>query len=275
MGVTFRWLGTAGIEVNHDGKVILVDPYLSRLSRLDVFFKPLVPQATIINRYLEDIHADVRAIIVGHTHFDHALDIPLMIHSLGCPVYGSKSLDTLLCLSGIPGRVKVCRPQELISIADDISATMIPSSHGLILSRLLLLEGDIDPSATLPLRTHQYRLGTMYSPKITIGETTFVHVGSAGFIEKELEGHTCDVLFICVAGWKKWPLYPLRIIEMLRPECVIPIHYDDFSIAVTPENKNQIRIMRSADLDGFCRSIKTGHGNTEVRVIEPFTPVSF
>ena len=273
MSASIRWLGTAGIELEHRRKVVLLDPYLSRLGKKDIFFRPLLPRKDVIGWYINSIEGNVRGIVAGHTHFDHALDIPLMAHGLNCPVLGSTSLDTLLSLSGLPGRAIVCNSKEQVKLVDDISVSMIPSAHGLILSRLLLLEGDIDRRHTLPLRTNQYRLGAMYAPKITLGGITFLHVGSAGFIEKELEGHTCDVLFLCVAGWKKWPSYPQRVIEIVRPSCVIPIHYDDFSIPLMPGWKMQV--MSSADLAGFCARVKMSRPGIEVRLIEPFHATSF
>jgi L-ascorbate metabolism protein UlaG (beta-lactamase superfamily) len=273
MSVSIRWLGTAGIELKHSGNVILLDPYLSRLGKKDIFFRPLLPRKDVIGLYINSIEGNARAIVVGHTHFDHVLDIPLMAHSLACPVLGSSSLDTLLSLSGLPGRVTVCNPNEQVKLGDDLSVSMIPSAHGLILSRLLLLEGDINPGLTLPLRTSQYRLGAMSAPKVTMGGLTLLHLGSAGFIEKELEDHTCDILFMCVAGWKKWHLYPERVIEILQPSCVIPIHYDDFSIPLMPGCK--CPVIRSADLDGFCKRVKMSRPGIEVRLIEPFSATSF
>jgi L-ascorbate metabolism protein UlaG (beta-lactamase superfamily) len=273
MSVSIRWLGTAGIELEHRGNVILLDPYLSRLGKKDIFFRPLLPRKDVISWYINRIRGNVRAIVVGHTHFDHALDIPEIVHGLNCSILGSPSLDKLLSLSGLPGRVTACNSKEQVNLGEDMSVFMIPSAHGLIFSRLLLLEGDIDPGLTLPLRTRQYRLGAMSAPKVTMGGLTLLHVGSAGFIEKELEGHSCDILFLCVAGWKNWPLYPQRVMEILQPSCVIPIHYDDFSIPLMPGWK--CPVMRSADLDGFCKRVKMSRPGIEVRLIEPFSATSF
>jgi L-ascorbate metabolism protein UlaG (beta-lactamase superfamily) len=273
MSVNIRWLGTAGIELSHSGQVILIDPYLSRPGKSDIFFKRLLSRKDLVHWYINSIVGEVRAIVAGHTHFDHALDIPEIARSLNCPILGSRSLDTLLSLSGLPGRTTVCRPREQVNLSDKISIAMVPSAHGLILSRLLLLEGDINKRLIPPLRTSQYRLGAMYAPKIVLGGLTFLHLGSAGFIEKDLEGHTCDVLFCCVAGWKKWPSYPQRVIEIVQPSCVIPIHYDDFSIPLMPGWK--IQVMRSADLEGFCSRVKMSRAGIEVRKIEPFMGISF
>jgi L-ascorbate metabolism protein UlaG (beta-lactamase superfamily) len=273
MAVTVRWLGTAGIELNQGGSIILIDPYLSRPGRMDVFFRPLLPEKQTIRWYLDNVKGSVHALIVGHTHFDHALDIPEIAAHLDCPVIGGDSLDAYLHLSGLPGRTTVCKPREEISLSDRATLTMIPSMHGLILARLLLLEGTIRRDLKPPLRTRQFRLGEMYAPKVTVGGVTFLHVGSAGFLEEELEGHRCDVLFLCVPGWKKWPGYPERVIEMVRPSCVVPIHFDDFTSPLMPGWKYPV--MKSADLEGFIKRVKMVRPEPEVRKVEPFMTASF
>lgn len=273
MSVNVRWLGTAGIEISHEGKAILIDPYLSRPGKADILFKPLVANKDAIRRYLNSVNEKVVAVIAGHTHFDHALDIPEIACILGCTIIGSPSLDMLLSLSGLPDRVTVGRPREQISIDDETTITMIPSAHGLALSRFLLLEGDIRRSVIPPLRANQFRMGDMLSPEISFGGLALIHVGSAGYVVKELDGHLCDVLIMCVAGWKKWPAYPEKVIEILKPSCVIPIHYDDFSAPLTPGRK--CPVMRSADLEGFCKRVKEIRPDLEVRQIEPFETVSF
>jgi L-ascorbate metabolism protein UlaG (beta-lactamase superfamily) len=273
MTVNTRWLGTAGVELTHKDKVILIDPYLSRLDKRDIFFKPLLPRKDRIRWYLQSIRGSVSAVIVGHTHFDHALDIPEVAANLDCPVLGGNSLDAYLHISGLPGKTSICQPQEQIALNAGITLTMIPSLHGLIMRRLLLLEGNIRREWQLPLRTHRFRLGEMYAPKISFGGVTFLHMGSAGFLEKELDGHQCDVLFLCVPGWKKSPGYPERVIEIVKPSCVVPFHYDDFTFPLMPGWKYPV--MKSADLRGFIGRLKMIRPDLEIRLLDPFMSSSF
>ncbi len=271
--VQIRWLGTAGIELNHDGRIILVDPYLSRLSKVDIFFRPLEPHGHAPGAYLKDIEGKIEAIVCGHTHFDHALDIPGLARHTEAPVVGCASLDALLSISGLKGRVTVCRPHEPVSLDSGVTVTMIPSLHGLILGRLLLFEGDIDRDLSPALRAHQYRLGTMRTVKVNLGGITFMHIGSAGFLEHELEDHRCDVLFLCAAGWKNTPGYPERIIDILRPSTVVPIHYDDFSLPLEPGKG--FRVLRSADIHTFLKRLNRASSSLEIRWIEPYAKECF
>src|SRR5579883_2636208 len=70
--VCVRWLGTAGFAIEHDGRTLLVDPYVTRASLARCIVAPLRPDVRAIARHVPQ--AD--AIVLGHTHFDHALDAP-------------------------------------------------------------------------------------------------------------------------------------------------------------------------------------------------------
>jgi L-ascorbate metabolism protein UlaG (beta-lactamase superfamily) len=273
MTVDIRWLGAAGIELNRSGSIILIDPYLSRPGKSELLFRPLRPKKEAISRYFRTTKGTIRAIAVGHTHFDHALDIPEMARNLDCPVLGGTSLDALLEISGLPGKATLCRPQEAIALSEDSALTMIPSVHGLVISRHFLLEGNIRRDMQQPLRMHQFRLGEMHAPKIITGGITFLHIGSAGYLAHELEAHRCDVLFLCVPGWKNSPGYPDRVIDIVQPSCVVPIHYDDFTVPFLPGRK--LSVLRSADLNSFVQRLKTIRSTLDIRILEPFAAASF
>lgn len=273
MQTIVRWMGTAHVELRSGNDVLLLDPYCSRPDKREVFFRPLRPRMDRIRSYVEGIQGTVRAIAVGHTHFDHALDIPETARLTGAAVLGSASLDTLLTLSGLPGRVTVCSPHKPYALGNGMALTMIPSRHGLILSRLLLLEGEIDGGCALPLRFVRYRLGAMHAIMAEMGGTTFLHVGSAGFSEDALKNIRCDVLFLCVSGWKNTPGYPEQLLEMVQPSCVVPIHHDDFTLPLM--EGRPARILKSADLGNFMMRLRTCRPGMEVRLLEPLGTTTF
>lgn len=248
-----RWLGCAGLELNINNRVVLIDPYLSRPDLLQIIFGRLRPSPGIIRAYTEKLTGEVSAVICGHTHFDHALDIPEIARTLGCRVIGSKSLKTLLDISGVSCRTLVCSGNESIPLEEGIRVQMIPSGHGRVLLGRVPSPGEIDPSWKAPLRASQYRLGTMFMPKIETGDVTLVHAGSASFVESEIGDHRCDVLFMCVPGWKRIPEYTTRLVGILDPEVVIPFHFDDFTRPLS--RSGDIRPIPFIDLKGFVERV--------------------
>ena len=93
-GLELTWLGTAGFRLAYQGTVIWIDPYVTRLSLPELLRRKVVPPSReAVARWID--RAD--AVLVGHTHFDHALDVPAIAKQTGCAVYGS----TTTACSGI------------------------------------------------------------------------------------------------------------------------------------------------------------------------------
>ena len=128
--IKVRWMGAAGVEITTTRRTVLIDPYLTRARKLKIFFSRPVPDAGAVSRYLMNLQHRPDVIAVGHTHLDHALDIPEFAGRVSCPVFGNRSLDTLLTLHGQKGRVRVCESRS--SFAACIRRTGPPAGAGFL-----------------------------------------------------------------------------------------------------------------------------------------------
>ena len=271
--VKVRWTGAAGLEFTHNGLVILIDPYHSRPGKFQVFFRHLRPKTDAISKYLASLTGQLSAIIVGHTHFDHALDIPVFAEHFDGPLIGNASLDTLMTMYGKPGRVIVCKGGERVELPGGAVVTVIPSTHGLVAFGRVPYPGEINPADRLPLKSNEYRHGTVLILKLEIGGTVFMHIGSANFAESELQGASCDVLFMCVPGWKEFPGYTTRLLKIVKPKIIVPFHYDDFSTPISPNGR--AGIVPFQDMAGFLKSVSQSVPGVEIRVARIFESMSF
>lgn len=265
--VEVRWLGAAGLELIVNDSVVLMDPYLSRPGKLNIFLGRLSPASDKIRSYTSGLEGRVSAVVCSHTHFDHALDIPTIAKGLRCRVVGSPSLKTLMEVSGAPAGMTVCRGNEVIDLDGGIRLHMIPSRHGLVFFGRVPYPGEIDPDCEPPLKALEYRHGTVFMPRIDVGGVSIIHAGSANFIPSEMENQRCDILFMCVPGWKRIPGYTSQLIEMLKPEVVVPFHFDDFTSRIPASGR--IRPMPLADLDGFIGRVRTHARGTVVLIPNP------
>lgn len=102
-----RWLGTAGFVLEHGAHTLLIDPYLTRAPLWRCLSAPLIPDESLLARQLP--RAD--AIILGHTHFDHALDTPALARRTGALVFGSPSAHALCRAQGVP-EAQLREPRE-------------------------------------------------------------------------------------------------------------------------------------------------------------------
>lgn len=263
--IRVTWTGAAGLRFETERDVILIDPYYTRVDIFNTLLKSIAPDEAAIARALPDPQK-VAAILVGHTHSDHSLDVPWIAARANCKVVGSPSLETLMSISGLPGRTIVCAGGETVRLSDSATVTMIRSAHGLVAMGKVPFEGEIRTTSTLPMKASGYRVGTVFAPKLELNGLRFLHAGSANFQEGPMEGHTCDVLFLCVPGWKRREGYPQRLIDMTRPRTVVLFHYDDFSRRHTPGTKT--RRVPLIDMRGMMRTIRTQAPSVELRVPE-------
>lgn len=233
--ISVRWTGAAGLEFTSEGKTWLIDPYLSRVGKATAFLGRPQTDREKVSQYLETLPGTLQAVIVGHTHLDHALDVPEILSRFPVPLVGSESLEALMSLHGMPGKVAVCNGQTRVDLPGGASVTMIPSLHGLVFFGRAPYPGEIKPGKRLPLKASSYRHGRVFIPRLEIGGKSFLHIGTANLIDEELEGQTCDVLFICLPGWRAISNYHRRILSRVKPKIVIPFHFDDFSAPLSKD----------------------------------------
>jgi len=262
--IRIRLTGAAGLVCSYKDENVLVDPYYSRIGKWRAFFGKLSPNPETIRREVGGIKK-ITAIVAGHTHLDHVLDLPELARYTEGPIIGSRSLETLLAINGLKGRTTVCRGGEFIQVADAIQITMLPSVHGRVLVGLVPYSGEISPGKRPPLRAKDYRAGHVFSPKMTVGRKVFLHVGSAGFMEESLKGHACDVVFLCIPGWKRMKGYPERILETTGAKTAVLFHQDDFSSRI--QTGKPMRTVPFADVEGLIQKIRSF--SPDVKVLVP------
>jgi L-ascorbate metabolism protein UlaG (beta-lactamase superfamily) len=176
------------------------------------------------------------AIIVGHTHFDHALDVPAIARNTGALVYGSRSAAAL-CLSAGVTPSKIVDVEEALSTAGYESEVgpfhlrFVPSAHSRLVLGKVPLPGDIDDCDALPMRLHHYKCGAVFGVEIRVAGRTLFHLGSAEIVEQSLSKMArgdVDLLLCCVAGWTKGERFPERAVKALSPRSILLSHWDDF-----------------------------------------------
>jgi len=272
--VQIRWLGAAGLEIKNDNHALLIDPYFTRIGKRQIFFGRPNPDNNSVKRYLADMPETLAGIIITHTHFDHAMDAPAFASHTKCPVLGSQSLAALLNINGIYDRVTVCENQAPHELAGNTRVWMLPSRHGRVLFGRVPYPGEIIMTpARLPLRARDYRLGRVYAPLMEVGGSTFMHVGSANFRADAVSEYRCDVLFLCVPGWRSVPGYPEQLIDIVQPKVIIPFHFDDFSVPIKAGGK--ISRLPFLDMKGFLDRIYNRFPRIEIRMPEIFQPMVF
>jgi L-ascorbate metabolism protein UlaG (beta-lactamase superfamily) len=224
-GLTLRWLGTAGFELTYEGFHLLIDPYVTRVGLGDLLRRRTVaPDAALVAA--EVPRAD--AVLVGHTHFDHVLDVPEIVRRHGCPAYGSASVATLLNLYGLRDRAVTVHPHRVYEVGP-FEVRFVPSLHAkLALGRFVPQSGPLTCDHVDRLCPQAYRCDQVWGIHLSVGGTTLYHQGSADLVDEELAGLDVDVFLCGIAGRQFSPSYVERVLRLLDPQVVVPCHHDDF-----------------------------------------------
>ncbi len=229
-GLELEWLGVSGYRMTYEGVSLFVDPYLSRAPLRSLLLRRrALPDPALLDRYAGAAgSADVASVLVGHTHFDHAVDAPAIAQRFHAPAYGSESLVRLMQLHGLGGLAVEVEPYRRYELGPFV-VSFTPSAHSkLILGRRVPFDGELSCDHLHGLTPGAYRCGQVWGIRIEVGGISFYHQGSANLVDEALRREPVDVFLAGVAGRSVTPRYWERVLPRLDPRVVVPTHYDDF-----------------------------------------------
>ena len=265
-GLEIQWLGTAGFRLSYEGTTLLIDPYLSRAPLPDIARNRVMrSDPAKVDRIVP--HAD--AVLIGHSHFDHAADVPHIAASNGCAVYGSESVRHLLGLFDLADQVVVVEPRRRYEVGP-FTVWFTPSVHAKLLAGLKVpSDGELTCDSLDHLGAGQFRCGQVWGITIEVAGITLYHQGSADLLDDEVTVTDVDVLLCGIAGrlWSKD--FTRRIITAVDPALVLAHHHDDFFRPVEADMGFSFNV----NLGGFVEEVARVAPDLPVRVLQPLATV--
>lgn len=264
-GLSVEWMGTAGFRLEMDDTIVLIDPFVSRRRLPETLRAPAMhADADTVARLTP--RAD--AVLVGHCHFDHAVDVPELARR-GAPVYGSTSVQHLLGLHGLADRVVVVDPATAYEIGP-FTVRFVPSRHSKLLAGLAVpSDGELTCDSLEALSSSSYRCGQVYGIHLEVGGTTLYHLGSAELDEQEYRLGPVDLLLCCIAGRSMTPDFTARMLRTFAPTTVVPHHLDDFFRPIDAP----MGLSLNVDVAGFVDDVHAFDRDITLRTLAPFRPV--
>lgn len=266
-GLELEWLGVAGYRLTFEGQTIYIDPYLSRVT-----LKQLVRgRAALADTALHDRHLDpgrnVLGVLVGHTHFDHAVDVPALCARHGCPAYGSASLLQLMRIYNRAGQAVVVTPQRPFALGP-FTITFVPSVHSkLLLGYAVPSDGELTCEHLDGLSPTAYKCGQVWGIHIEVAGTTFYHQGSANLLDDQLRHRGVDIFLAGIAGRRFTDDYWRRILTGLQPRTVVASHFDDFFRPLDRPAGFSLNV----NLAAFPEEVAAVSHEFQVAALKPFT----
>ncbi len=264
-GLRLQWLGTASFAISYGGTTLITDPFVSRHPLPHVArARPLRADIDAVARLLPK--AD--AVLVGHAHFDHALDIAPLVHRDRCTVYGSRSVQHLLGLHGLEEHARVAEAHRPIDIGP-FKVTFVPSLHSkLFLGLAIPSGGELTCAHTEQLTSKAYNCGQVWGIRIEVAGTSLYHMGSCDLIESEIR-EPCDIFLCGIAGRSFTPDYTARILRCLQPKVIVPHHHDNFFLPLD----GPMGFSLNVNYGKFLQEVRAVSGDFVVRGLDPLQGV--
>ncbi len=225
LGGSLVWTGVAGFVFELGGTRIAFDPFVTRPGLFATLFRRArSDEAAVVTAF-----SGLDAVFVGHTHYDHAMDVPAVAAaSPRAVVHGSRvTTETMRRLGVAPSRCRTVEDGRVVEVGP-FRVEPIASEHGLV--PLVRFVDRVElPREGVPRTPFRWPRGDVFGWRVEVGGRSFHLQGSAGILDGPLaRQRPCDVLVACLAARQDTPDYLARLGARLRPSLLLPCHHDDF-----------------------------------------------
>ncbi len=230
--LTITWYGVATLLFDDGNTQFLIDGFFSRPGQADAQIAPDIEQ---IERQIDRIGLhELAAITPVHSHFDHAMDLGIIAKRTGATVLGSPSTANIARGAGVPDtQIKTLEGDTGAFRFGAFEVQLIRSAHAPLVNGGPPIPGTIDHPLVPPAALTDWKEGGSYTVLVRHPAGTAVVQGSAGYVAGALDGIEADVVLLGIGGLNLLgeshaARYWAAIVEAVAPQCVLPIHWDDF-----------------------------------------------
>jgi Beta-lactamase superfamily domain len=249
----FTYMGTGGWLVRYGDAALLTAPLFTHPGFVLTGVAPIASDTVLVDEQIAKYDVrDVRAILVGHGHYDHLMDLPRVAsrHAPDARIVGNLTVKNLLgTWSGLSDRVDLVEPfkgdQKTVGhwmeYGSDLRIMPLLSTHAPHFDGFTLYKGTADyPRTSPPATAADWLDGNTVAFLIDFldanGETAFriyyqdaVVAPPYGFAPEALiEQHPVDVAIFVPATFDQVDWHPEAFVENLRPKRILLGHWEDF-----------------------------------------------
>lgn len=259
--LSIKYIGCGGLVIDYKGEIIITDPFFSNNASLrsmsssalglgKVKSKPEMVDWAIDEHDLSDAFGGAKALLIGHAHYDHLMDVPFLLKhnclSKEVKVYGSKSTQDILTRY-LYGRqfidfdsLRTKTKTEWEKLTQHIYMKPILSSHAPHFGCIHLMQGEVDAcfrelkDDDFKTKANKWKEGKVYAYLLRITADWqapfYIHVmtSSSSSPSGIPEGQKVDLSILCAASTQNVDEFPANVLQATQPKKVILIHWEDF-----------------------------------------------
>ncbi len=245
--VFIRYLGAGGLYLEWRGTPILFGPFFSNPSFPRAYFGRLAADKGRIDGGLEGMDlGGVKAIFVGHAHYDHLADVPYIVENLSpqARVYVNQTGANMLAeVKSVKGKVHPLVDKQEVPLGL-IRVRAVKSKHAPMFWGYDWSPGEVgEPwkEDWTRRRFRQLKGGTTLAFVIDLlddlGAVRYrIYYQDSASPENEgypplpeADAHGYDLAVLCMASFRYVNNHPGGILTRLQPRHVLVTHYEDFS----------------------------------------------
>lgn len=233
-GLRVTFLGISTLLFDDGETAFMTDGFFTRPGLLGLL--RVKPDRALIADVLRRAGVDsLAAVIPLHSHYDHALDAPEVARQTGAILAGSTSTANIGRGDGLPeDRLRVVGHGDVLRFGR-FTVTVFVSRH---VPSFALYPGEIDAPLAPPARASRYLMGECYALLVEHGGRSLVVSGSAGWVPRQFEGRTADVVYLGVALLGRQDdayrdAYWREVVQAVDARRIIAIHWDDFLLPLS------------------------------------------
>jgi L-ascorbate metabolism protein UlaG (beta-lactamase superfamily) len=236
-GVTVTFLGVSTLVIRDPDTTLMIDGFFTRpdLSGLGIL-GAIAPDPARVEAGLALGGVDtVAAITTVHSHFDHAMDTPVVAEMTGALVIGSASTANIARGWGLPDQqIREVSPGDSAQFGA-FTMKWYASKHYPLPGPLSMMLGTtVDTPLVPPARVVDWAEGRSDTIVIEHPRGTLAVQGSAGFIPGALDDVDADVVLLGIGGIGRQDAdyqngYWSALVTAVSPDRIYPLHWDDFN----------------------------------------------
>jgi hypothetical protein len=281
-----RYLGAGGVLMTRGADSLLTAPFFSNPSLLNVALWSVKTDRAEVDRFLAPMAADlatVKAVLLGHAHYDHLMDLPYIKarYLPNAHIYGSDTAKYILAaypdvdqnavVSVQSAAGTVAAPGKWWPVGSRLRFMALRSKHAPIVFQYKFSEGTYEaPLDRIPTSAFDWREGETLAFVIEFlaedGRSVDFRVhyqdaastpplGFAPTVELSNPAQA-TIAILCLPGFDRVDSYPESLVRHLRPDLVVGIHWESFFERI-PDDPARLHTVPLLDGDRFVVRLGT------------------